>query len=197
MKYFCLLVICSIFIAGCSQEKSVEELEEEYSIELQVQDIGERDPERIAQFDQAQVEGLLNHMNAFSQSEHGLSSDYEIDLHTNGDENQIYRIHLLDLVDEIEGSQYDLTRSMTFELLHNDSQFEPKEISSGFNGGGGVEWVTNVDPIVDLSENQAKIEIMGEWEGTFLYNGDLVTFNEPNTWYLMLRSSDLPKYEAP
>ncbi|MEY8752363.1 hypothetical protein [Alkalicoccobacillus gibsonii] len=192
MKRFSLLAVIPIFIVGCSQEKSIEEIEEDYSIDLMIQDTDDVDSTSIAELDQDQVEGLLDYMELFKKYE-GFD-EFSVVEHSHSQNQQIYRIEL-DMPTDEPIPNFSLKRSVRFETVDDSEVLEPIEISSQRHGDGGVSWVSELEPLVDSTSNDASLEIIGEWQGEFIYSGDLIRFNVPNTWYINLTADDLPRYE--
>ncbi|MCM2675896.1 hypothetical protein [Alkalicoccobacillus plakortidis] len=191
MKRMYLLTFSAFFIVGCSQEKSIEDIQEDYSIDLTIQDTDDVDPSTIAQLDQEQVEGLLNHIDVFKKYE-GVN-EFSIVEHSHSANQQIYRIELdMPISDPISG--FELKRSVRFDTNDDSEQLEPLEISSSGHGDGGVDWVSDLDPLIETSSSEANLEILGEWQGEFIYSGDLIRFSVPNTWYINISADDLPRY---
>ena len=190
MKRAYVMLVLSFILASCSSGKSLEEFEEDYSVEFFTEEIGDRDPDRMANLDEEQIEGLLTYIEEYQAEE---QSDFEILFHMDGEEGEFFTLQLE--APEREIPNYELLRMIYFDIKPSDSFFIPREVDSGLNGGGGLEWVQLVEPVVNTSDGIAFIKVIGEWRGEFIYQGKVVKFNAPNDWSVEFTEEELRAME--
>ncbi|MFK3936193.1 hypothetical protein ACI2JA_01605 [Alkalihalobacillus sp. NPDC078783] len=191
MRRFSFFAFFILLIAGCSQEKSIEDIEQDYSIELTIQDTNNVDSASFAELNQDEVEGLLNYIELFKKYEG--TNEFSVVEHSHTSNRQIYRIEL-DMPTSEPIADFELKRSVLFETVDDSELLEPIEISSQSYGDGGVSWVSELEPLVDATGDEASMEITGEWQAEFIYSGDLIRFTVPNAWTINLSADDLPRY---
>lgn len=186
MKSMYFLLITNFFIVGCSQDKGIEELENEYSVHLNVLETENPNPNQIAHLDQDQVEGLLTYVTEYEQQE---SAEFDVLNHSVGAEQDSYTIELK--LPDIDVPEYELTRIIRFDVLESANDLEPVEITATNNGGGGVNYISELVPMVNTSDGMATVEIIGEWQGDFIYNNEHVMFAVPDNWVVELTVENL------
>ncbi|MGN7312430.1 hypothetical protein ACTHQ4_15145 [Alkalicoccobacillus gibsonii] len=192
MKQICGLAILSFFLIGCSSGKSIDEFEEEYDVTFFTEEIGDRDPDRTAQLDEDQIDGLLTYIKEYQAVEHERSG-FEVLFHSDGEEGEMYVLRLEPPEREIPN--YDLLRMIYFDIQFSDSSYSPRDVDSGLNGGGGLEWVQLVEPVVNRANGVWSFEVIGEWRGEFIYQGEVVKFNDENTWLVEFTIEELREME--
>ncbi|MEY8752362.1 hypothetical protein [Alkalicoccobacillus gibsonii] len=188
MKQICGMAILSLFLIGCSSGKSLDEFEEEYDVTFFTEEIGDRDPDRTAQLDEDQIDGLLTYIKEYQAMENERS-DFEVFFRLEGEEGEGYTLQLE--APEREIPNYNLFRMIHFDLEFSNSSYIPKDVNSSLNIGGGLEWVQLVEPVVDGKDGIISIEVIGEWKGEFIYQGEIVKFNAENSWWIEFTIEEL------
>ncbi|MFK3936192.1 hypothetical protein ACI2JA_01600 [Alkalihalobacillus sp. NPDC078783] len=182
MKRICGVLLFSIILIGCSSEKSLEEFEEEYSVDFYTESL----EESIANLDENQIEGLLAYIEEY-QAE-GIS-DFDLLHHSDGEEGDFFSILLKEPERDIP--DYELYRVIRFDIEPSDDEFVPARVTSGLNGGGGVEWVELLEPTVRQSDDLISIDIIGQWQAEFIYQGEMVMFHADEIWTVEFTEEEL------
>ncbi|WYP26017.1 hypothetical protein NSQ54_17075 [Alkalihalobacillus sp. FSL W8-0930] len=186
MKKMSGVVLLSVLLIGCSSQKSLEEFEEDYAVNFYTEDIGDR----IANLDENQIEGLLAYIEEY-QAE-GIS-DFEILHHSDGEEGDFFSILLK--APEREIPDYELYRVIHFDIEPSDDEFVPVRVTFSLNGGGGVEWVESLEPVVRHSDGLITIETIGQWQAEFIYQGEMVMFHADDIWTVEFTEEELRAME--
>ncbi|MEN0644916.1 hypothetical protein MKY91_17305 [Alkalicoccobacillus gibsonii] len=185
MKQVCGVVLLSILLIGCSG-KSLDEFEEEYAVDFYTEDI----EDRVANLDENQIEGLLAYIEEY-QAE-GIS-DFDVLHHSDGEEGDFFGILLKEPDKDLP--DYELYRMIRFDVDPSDDAFEPVRVTSGINGGGGVEWVELVEPTVRNSDGLITISSIGQWQAEFIYQGEMVMFDADDIWTVQFTEEELRAME--
>ncbi|MEK4563790.1 hypothetical protein MKX54_03765 [Alkalihalobacillus sp. FSL R5-0424] len=196
-----LFLLLSIGLFGCNQlENEVEELEQEYGIDIHINDIGDRDPETIPTFDRDEIETLLSYVEMFKEKE---QQEGHIDFHFEGallevvrtnDDDEIpvdsYRLYL-----GTKGEEADVYNLLTYVYFYSDrDDMVVAGIDSIRIGRGGVDWQQSAGEIIDANQEQAEFYLQGEWLGEFIYGGKILSFTEPNALSFILTQEEIEEY---
>ncbi|MDQ0208621.1 hypothetical protein [Alkalicoccobacillus murimartini] len=195
-------LLLSFGLIGCNQlQNEVEELEQEYGIEIHIDDIGDRDLQTIAKLDRDQIETMLSYVRKFKEEEqkeghtrHYLASSLLEAIRTD-DEEEIpvdgYSLYL-----GTQGDEVDAINLMTTVYFYSDrAAMEVASMDATKIGRGGISWQNSEERVIEASEEQAEFYIEGEWVGEFIYEGKVLSFTEPNAWTFILTEEDVERYE--
>ncbi|TSB45736.1 hypothetical protein [Alkalicoccobacillus porphyridii] len=192
-------LLLSFTLVGCNQlENEVEELEQEYGIEIQIDEIGDRDPERIANLERDKIEAILSYVREFKEEEqeeghssfefihvrHGLTAS------TDAAPTDLYYLHLDSTYQGTE--DYGLHRNIWLTFYSESDVLHVEDISSGYERGGGIYWENAEERVVEANRERAEFHIEGEWFGEFIYQGKVLSITEPNIWTFVVTKDDLP-----
>ncbi|MFK3938014.1 hypothetical protein ACI2JA_10980 [Alkalihalobacillus sp. NPDC078783] len=200
LRYSSFLLL-SIALFGCNQlENEVKELEQEYGIEIHINEIGDRDPQTIPTFDREQVETLLTYIVRFKEEEQqeGHTSHYLgdalLESVRTGDEKEIpvdsYRLYLGTKGEEVD--VYNLLTTINFYSDRDDRVVA--DIDAVRTGRGGVDWQQSVGEVIEATQEEIEFYLEGEWLGEFLYEGKILSFTEPNTLSFILTHEEIEEY---
>ncbi|WYP27201.1 hypothetical protein NSQ54_03540 [Alkalihalobacillus sp. FSL W8-0930] len=194
-------LLFSIGLFGCNQlENEVEELEQKYGIEMQINEIGDRDPETIPTFDRDEVETLLTYVKMFKEEEQqeGHTSHYLgdalLESVRTGDEEEIpvdsYRLYL-----GTKGEEVDVYNLLTTINFYSDRDgMVVAGVDAVRTGRGGMNWQQSAGEIIDANQEQAEFYLEGEWLGEFIYEGKILSFTEPNVLSFILTQEEIEEY---
>ncbi|TSB47813.1 hypothetical protein [Alkalicoccobacillus porphyridii] len=200
MRLYLTTFLLLIILMGCNQlENEVEELEKEYGIDIHIDDIGDRDTNRIATLEREKVEAILSYVREFKEEEleEGHSS-FEIiharhGVYTDSDAEEPIDLYVLHLDSEYQGTEdYGLHRNIWLSLYSESDVMHVEDISSGYERGGGIFWEKAEERVVEANQERAEFHIEGEWFSEFIYQGKVLSINEPNIWTFVVNKEDLP-----
>ena len=202
---YSIFLLLTFGLIGCNQlENEVEELEQEYGIEIHIDELGDRDPNKIASFDRDQIETILSYVRDFKEEEqkeghssHIFSSALlESYPSSNTEEDRavdLFRLFLGTTEEEVDAEKINLMASINF--YSDRDVLEVALVTSEKIGLGGLFWENSEERVVEANQEQAEFYIEGEWFGEFIYEGKVLSFTEPNTWTFIVTEEDLQKYE--